>query len=442
VNDETIDINTEDVEYDQTDAQPPASNTSSLAKRPLELTDIEGSFKQGVTSALQQRPLFILDKDTITAADATAFQIQANRWNDIFALSEVDLLDICILTDTSFTMLSDTDVSRWLELLTVAQATELVIRYFADSGRTLAENFGNLRFAFSFADPSVERATMMAMVNLVQSQEQLSGPISPSQHAHLNTLIEKRLPADSQIRTDYFLRRGPRAHPDETWKDRCISDVWASMKNESHGDPARVYDLHPDALRHLLPRRVASKATSSAPTPLVRRSELATPAPPRDPVCCPSSWHYGHDRPTCPHRWQSDVNNDLTLSWADSYLGRKWLSYCHHLYEVDLVLPAYEERHSINHHGLAHGSPSAQGSTKQARFNDRPLESCDKDDRGRDDRRKPGKSHYQPVRCKSPPISAPASAPLLPRLPPGHDFSRPDGKPQGHGSASASPSDR
>jgi hypothetical protein len=114
VDDETVDINTEDVEYDQTDAQPPASNTSALAKRPLELTDIEGSFKRGVTSALQQRPLFILDKDTITAADptATAFQIQANRWNDNFALSDVivgravDLLDSCIRTDTSFTMLS------------------------------------------------------------------------------------------------------------------------------------------------------------------------------------------------------------------------------------------------------------------------------------------------------------------------------------------------
>jgi hypothetical protein len=91
--------------------------------------------QRGVTSALQQRPLFILDKDRITAADSTAFQIQANRWNDNFALGDVivgravDLLDICIRTDTSFTMLSDTDVPRWLELLTVAQAAELVIRY-------------------------------------------------------------------------------------------------------------------------------------------------------------------------------------------------------------------------------------------------------------------------------------------------------------------------
>jgi hypothetical protein len=117
-------------------------------------------------------------------------------------------------------MLSDTDVPRWQ-----ATVRNIVIRYFGacpDSGRTLAENFGNLRFAFSFAGPSLERATMIAMANLVQSHEQLSGPISPAQHAHLITLIEKRLPADSQIRTDYFLRRGPRAHPGETWKDAMI----------------------------------------------------------------------------------------------------------------------------------------------------------------------------------------------------------------------------
>jgi hypothetical protein len=116
VNDEIVDIDTEDVEFDQNNAQPPASNTSSLGKRPLELTDIERTLKRGVTSALQQLPLFVLDKEIITAADATAFQIQANRWNDNFALSDViigravDLLDVCIRADTSFTMLSDTDV--------------------------------------------------------------------------------------------------------------------------------------------------------------------------------------------------------------------------------------------------------------------------------------------------------------------------------------------
>jgi hypothetical protein len=117
VNNETVDIDTEDVEYDQTDAQPPASNTSSLAKRPLELTNIEGSFNRGVTSASLQRPLFILDKDTITAADATRFRSKriAGKTTSLLAMSSLNAQSTHryrIRADTSFTMLSDTDVSH------------------------------------------------------------------------------------------------------------------------------------------------------------------------------------------------------------------------------------------------------------------------------------------------------------------------------------------
>ena len=74
----------------------------------MELTDIEGSFKRGVTSALHQRPLFVLDKAVITPADATTFQLQASRWYNNFALNEVivgravDLLQICIYADNAF----------------------------------------------------------------------------------------------------------------------------------------------------------------------------------------------------------------------------------------------------------------------------------------------------------------------------------------------------
>jgi hypothetical protein len=54
---------------------------------------------------LHQRPLFVLDKETITPSDATAFQLQASRWNQNFSLNEVivgravDLVQICIFAD-------------------------------------------------------------------------------------------------------------------------------------------------------------------------------------------------------------------------------------------------------------------------------------------------------------------------------------------------------
>ena len=140
--DQSVEINVADVDYDQTEA-PETTTAMSVSKRPLEITDIEGSFKRGVTSALHQRPLFVLDKRQVSAADALAFQTQANRWNDNFSLNEVivgpsvDLVKICIYGDSTFTMLSAADTPQWLELLSVVQGAELVMKYFGarpDSG--------------------------------------------------------------------------------------------------------------------------------------------------------------------------------------------------------------------------------------------------------------------------------------------------------------------
>ena len=209
---QSVNIDVGDVDYEQTYA-PGTTTTTSISKRPLDLTDIEGSFKRGVTSALHQRPLFVLDKAEITPSDATTFQLQTDRWNDNFALNEVivgravDLVQICIYANNAFTMLSEVDMLRWLELLRVPQATELVIKYSGlrpDGGRTLAENFGNVSFNFGFFDPAPERKTMVAYLELVYTHEQHDSPLTAEHYAHLITLIEKRLPSDSQPRADYF----------------------------------------------------------------------------------------------------------------------------------------------------------------------------------------------------------------------------------------------
>jgi hypothetical protein len=84
--------------------------------------------------------------------------------------------------DTTFTMLPEADTSRWHEVLTVVQVAALVARYFGarpDGGRTLAENFGNVPFEYCYALPQYERTTAMELTALVQSHEQLNGPIPP-----------------------------------------------------------------------------------------------------------------------------------------------------------------------------------------------------------------------------------------------------------------------
>jgi hypothetical protein len=76
-----IPANEDSVEID------PTQPSKSLAKRSIDITEIECSFKRGVTSALQQRHLFVLERGDITAADVAAFQLQAispsqTSWSD------------------------------------------------------------------------------------------------------------------------------------------------------------------------------------------------------------------------------------------------------------------------------------------------------------------------------------------------------------------------
>lgn len=240
------------------------------------------------------------------------------------------------------------------------------MKYFGprpDSGRTFAEIFD-----FGSLEPHHERETMMNL--LTRAHEQDEGPITPEQRSHLIVLVEKRIPQDGQIRADYFARRGPRPIANETWKDAmrrlhlCISEVRTSLKaNFKYGDPAKVYHVHQPSM----PRHSADDANSAhrgsvlaAPPQhaLVRRSSTPSVAPSLAPRSCTSCGHMGHTRPSCPHPHQNDANNDPTLSRAD-FIGRRWKSFGCDKYEVDLILPGYETRFSIDTTGLASTHPSS-----------------------------------------------------------------------------------
>jgi hypothetical protein len=73
-----------------------------------------------------------------------------------FYTKSIDLHHICIMGDTTITMLPEADTPWWLVLLPVVQVVELVARYFGarpDGGRTLDENFGNVPFEYCYALP-------------------------------------------------------------------------------------------------------------------------------------------------------------------------------------------------------------------------------------------------------------------------------------------------
>jgi hypothetical protein len=54
-NEDSVEIDTGGVELDETDPTQPSKSSTT---RSLEFTEIEGSFKRGITSALQKRQLF------------------------------------------------------------------------------------------------------------------------------------------------------------------------------------------------------------------------------------------------------------------------------------------------------------------------------------------------------------------------------------------------
>ena len=241
----------------------------------------------------------------------------------------------------------------------------------------------------------------------MQTHEQLDGPLTDEHHAYLITLIEKRLPPDSQLRADYLIaKKSRKAGVQETWElamrhlHRCINDVRTSMKkNESYGDPSKVYHYPHESPRHTSDSRPSTSGQSTyRPPALARRSAPVSAAPLVEPVCA-SSGHRGHARSGCPHRYNNDTNNE-----PDSYMGSKWLSHGHSQYEVDLVLPGFEDRFSINTSGLVSSGSSSSSSAKHARFADPGP---------RDDNRRKAANR----RCKSPTPSSIVSAPLLSTFP-------------------------
>ena len=96
--------------------------------------------------------------------------------------------------------------ATWLEYVTVAQAAQIVTKYFgakSDIGRSLVENISQIPIRFNFSHRAFERQTFVAMKSLTHDYS-IVEPITQAQHAALIVTIEKKFKPDSQLRTDYF----------------------------------------------------------------------------------------------------------------------------------------------------------------------------------------------------------------------------------------------
>ena len=97
--------------------------------------------------------LVVLDSFEISGELALKFQTQANAFANNFTLSQVivypatEIIQFAFASDPKFTILTKDKFATWLEHVTVAQAAQIVTKYFgakSDIGRTLVENFSQI----------------------------------------------------------------------------------------------------------------------------------------------------------------------------------------------------------------------------------------------------------------------------------------------------------
>ena len=134
------------------------------------------------TTMQMQRSIFILSNSFITHKEADEFYEQALRspnlkLNECIGKTTMELLNIKVMTDTHFTLLSKGDRPNWKTLLNVSKVATLILQYFGvklDTARTLAENFAKIPFHYSLESHDQELNTFMTYNTLVLNYERTS----------------------------------------------------------------------------------------------------------------------------------------------------------------------------------------------------------------------------------------------------------------------------
>ena len=375
---------------------PTGDNTpdSSRATTPVQMTGlpntttsnvvgmVASAVKQSMAAGLVvQKPLFVIDTRQITAEQALKFQNQANQWAGNFTVHQVIVapaiyvMGYALASDSEFTLIPVERIPNWSDYLTVKQTAQYITKYFGDKhdiGRTLAENFSKIDLVFNYTNVDVERKSYMQLKELTTIYEQ-DNVITSEQHSALIITIEKKLPADSQIKMDYFAMKREFPAVNETWEQafirlgKCVDNVRKLIKKIAHyGDTSqnltlrlRTADVQGTVSRPALqtpaPRQVSTSSAPIVSRPIVpqptksaglqKRSATEGPVTLRPPGPCRSCGHKDHELKLCPFLFYSDANNDLHLEWDKSPMGKSWAEYGLSQYDDTVQLPGCEDRY-------------------------------------------------------------------------------------------------
>ena len=143
--------------------------------------------------------------------------------NEFMEKKTMELLDINVMTDASFSMMPKNERHNWKTALSVIKVATLIVQYFGvkmDSARTPAENFAKIPFHYFLEPHEHELRTNMSYKTLVLKHERTSSiALTDAQHKKLIFIIEKRLPMGSRIQSDYLAAKRKMNNPIEKWHE-------------------------------------------------------------------------------------------------------------------------------------------------------------------------------------------------------------------------------
>ena len=365
--------------------------TNKVANTSIDIQSLEHVIKQSMSGRNNhQKKLVILDTYDITHKQALDFMNQANQCDESIKLSmvivppAVSAIQFAFACDPQFNLLPRAQWSNWLNLLTMKQAAELIIRYFTnkpEGSRTLVESFSKIPIRFNYYNREVERNTFKEMKTLTTCYSE-TGTITPEMHVDIIKTIEKKLKPNSRIAKDYFEMKKI-TPPDVTWEDAfvrfttCVIAVRVANDNiatygsmyedneyfepNSNAKPtqsqaiveptnkrsytAAVYEQTPDPSGYVKQAGVPKPHPQQAPAVVATRRVHSTEPIKRAPLPpCRSCGHATHTTQLCPVLFYTDANNDLHIEWANSSVGKAWMAAGFATYDFDMCLPGYENR--------------------------------------------------------------------------------------------------
>ena len=238
--------------------------------------------------------------------------------------------------DTTFPFLAKKDILTWYDHVNITQAAEMVSKYFSaaatKSELPIADTLMKIRFRLKFSNEAVEDETFLSMIEALNKHDSTHPQENDTTLNELANLIERRLPPNSQLHSDYLVAKKAEIAPGETdtplgviYRIKgCMGDVRRKRREvDRYGDFNFEY-VHE--------ARGGGKA----------EAQTLPPIRPEDNPQCRTCGHHGHIPAQCTYKNCPDVNASIT-PWADSDIGRQWKRFGHDYYHPHATLPLGEK---------------------------------------------------------------------------------------------------